>query len=120
MFQRHTTQEKPQRWSQRLGQSHKIQSNSNIPHPLTHFQELYEYAFKFSKGDKENSRTIDTESAKGMIQILMSGRYELGEKFALFLEQSNYKAMNLDQWMCLLEFARNVKPDLSNLNEKDK
>jgi len=85
----------------------------------TKFKELYEYAFKFSKGDKENSRTIDTESAKGMIQILMTGRFELGEKFALFLEQSNYKAMNLDQWMCLLEFARNVKSDLSNLNEKD-
>jgi len=79
------------------------------------FKSIFRYAFDFAK-DKDQ-RSIDIETAKAMLQILLDSRWNMYSSFHQFLSQSKYKVLNKDQWFNILEFSRFVSADLRNYDE---
>ncbi|XP_048839241.1 DCN1-like protein 5 [Brienomyrus brachyistius] len=79
------------------------------------FKNIYRYAFDFAR-DKD-LRSLDMDTAKSMLALLLGRTWPLFPVFHQFLEQSRYKVMNKDQWYNVLEFSRTVQADLSNYDE---
>ncbi|KAK2706735.1 hypothetical protein QYM36_014689 [Artemia franciscana] len=77
-----------------------------------HFKAIYLYSYDFAR-DKDQ-RSMDVDTAKIMLQLLLAPRWNLFPSFQQFLDQSRYKVINKDQWSNILEFSRSVLPDLSN------
>lgn len=76
--------------------------------PLTEFS-VVNLALK----DKDQ-RSMDIDTAKAMLQLLLGKHWILYSHFAQFVEQSKYKVINKDQWSNILEFSRTINTDLSN------
>ncbi|XP_071483960.1 DCN1-like protein 4 [Diadema antillarum] len=87
---------------------------SLLDEPLT-FKKIYRYAFDFAR-DKDQ-RSMDLETAKAMLTLLLGRQWPLFNHFYQFLEQSRYKVINKDQWCNILEFSRAIRADLSNYDE---
>ncbi|XP_011310289.1 DCN1-like protein 5 isoform X1 [Fopius arisanus] len=81
----------------------------NEPHT---FKGIYRYAYDFAR-DKDQ-RSMDMETARVMLQLLLGRHWPLFSQFAQFLDQSKYKVINKDQWCNILEFSRTINNDLSN------
>lgn len=79
------------------------------------FKSIYRYAFDFARD--HNQRSMDCETAKLMLHLLLGRKWTLFPSFYQFLEQSKYKVINRDQWYNVLEFSRQIHPDLSNYEE---
>lgn len=73
--------------------------------PVT-FKKIYRYAFDFSR-DKEQ-KSLDIETGKAMLTLLLADTWRLIPEFVKFLDQSRYKIINRDQWNSLLEFIKTV------------
>lgn len=67
----------------------------------------------FCLKDKDQ-RSMDMETAKAMLQLLLGKQWTLFYQFSNFLERSKYKVINKDQWCNILEFSRTISSDLSN------
>nr|CAG4644291.1 EOG090X0DAO [Lepidurus arcticus] len=76
------------------------------------FKSIYRYAYDFAR-DKDQ-RSMDIETAKAMLGLLLDKRWTLFSSFLEFLEKSRYRVINKDQWVNILEFSRSVNEDLSN------
>ncbi|XP_066999213.1 DCN1-like protein 4 isoform X1 [Anabrus simplex] len=76
------------------------------------FKSIYRYAYDFAR-DKDQ-RSMDIETAKAMLQLLLGKHWVLFGQFNNFLEHSKYKVINKDQWCNILEFSRTILSDLSN------
>ncbi|XP_038055462.1 DCN1-like protein 4 [Patiria miniata] len=76
------------------------------------FKKIYRYAFDFARNKDE--RSLDLETAKAMLALLLGRQWVLFNSFQQFLDHSRYKVINKDQWCNILEFSRAIKPDLSN------
>ncbi|KAK6631800.1 DCN1-like protein 4 [Polyplax serrata] len=76
------------------------------------FKSIYRYAYDFAR-DKDQ-RSMDIETAKAMLQLLLGKHWSLFGQFNVFLEQSKYKVINKDQWCNILEFSRTNNSDLNN------
>ncbi|XP_066156498.1 DCN1-like protein 4 isoform X2 [Euwallacea fornicatus] len=76
------------------------------------FKAIYRYAYDFARDKDQRSMEIDT--AKAMLQLLLGKHWPLYTQFSQFLEQSKYKVINKDQWCNILEFSRTICNDLSN------
>ena len=81
----------------------------NDPHI---FKAIYRYAYDFAR-DKDQ-RSMDMETARVMLQLLLGRHWCLFSQFAKFLDQSKYKVINKDQWSNILEFSRTINSDMSN------
>lgn len=79
------------------------------------FKNIFRYAFDFAR-DK-NQRSLDMDTAKSMLALLLERTWPLFPLFHQFLEQTKYKGMNKDQWYNVLEFSRTISTDLSNYDE---
>lgn len=94
----------------------KIQSKLNYLNSMMNdvntFKHIYRYAYDFAR-DKDQ-RSMDIETAKAMLHLLLSKQWPLYIEFAQFLQQSKYKVINKDQWCNILEFSRTIMNDLSN------
>ncbi|XP_046384843.1 DCN1-like protein 5 [Ischnura elegans] len=95
---------------------HKLQGKLDYLRSLlndqTLFKSIYRYAYDFAR-DKDQ-RSMDVETGKAMLQLLLGRRWPLLPSFCSFLERSSYRVLNKDQWCNILEFSRSVLPDLSN------
>ncbi|XP_044761819.1 DCN1-like protein 4 isoform X2 [Coccinella septempunctata] len=76
------------------------------------FKAIYRYAYDFAR-DKDQ-RSMDLDTAKAMLQLLLGRTWSLYIYFSQFLEQSKYKVINKDQWCNILEFSKTISIDLSN------
>lgn len=76
------------------------------------FKNIYRYAYDFAR-DKDQ-RSMDIETAKAMLDLLLGKQWPLYPEFAQFLRQSKYKVINKDQWCNILEFSRTINNDLAN------
>lgn len=98
---------------------HKIQCRLDYLKSLlrdqTHLKSIYRYAYDFAR-DKDQ-RSMDIETAKAMLQLLLGKNWPLYGSFHQFLEQSKYKVINKDQWCNVLEFSRVIYSNLSNYDE---
>lgn len=82
---------------------------------ISSFKNIYRYAFDFAR-DKDQ-RSLDIDTAKSMLALLLGRTWPLFSVFYQYLEQSKYRVMNKDQWYNVLEFSRTVHADLSNYDE---
>lgn len=62
----------------------------------------------------KDQRSMDIETARLMLQLLLGRLWPLHPEFARFLDQSKYKVINKDQWCNILEFSRTIAHDLAN------
>lgn len=62
----------------------------------------------------KDQRSMDIETAKAMLQLLLSKIWLMYPDFGEFLQQSKYKVINKDQWCNILEFSRTITSDLRN------
>lgn len=62
----------------------------------------------------KDQRSMDIETAKAMLHLLLAKRWNMYPEFAQFLQQSKYKVINKDQWCNILEFSRTITNDLTN------
>lgn len=76
------------------------------------FKGIYRYAYQFAK-DKDQ-RSMDAETAKVMLQLLLADKWPIYGEFCRFIDQSTYKVINRDQWINIFEFARLHCDDLSS------
>ncbi|XP_069487779.1 DCN1-like protein 4 isoform X2 [Ambystoma mexicanum] len=102
------------------------------------FKLIYRYAFDFARVGIEpmtyfvgikttrssrhsywekDQRSLDINTAKCMLGLLLGKAWPLFPVFNQFLEQSKYKVINKDQWCNVLEFSRTINLDLSNYDE---
>lgn len=79
------------------------------------FKNIYRYAFDFAR-DKDQ-RSMDMDTAKEMLTLVLGKNWSLFTYFHQFLEQAKYKVINKDQWCNILEFSRAIHSDLSNYDE---
>jgi hypothetical protein len=82
------------------------------------FETICQFVSNFSikknpKQDKDQ-RSMEIETAKGMLQLLLANQWSLFPQFLKFLDESKYKVINKDQWANILEFTRFIHDDLSN------
>lgn len=75
------------------------------------FKEIYRYAYYFAK--ERDQRSMDVDTAKAMLQLLLADQWSLYVEFCQFLDQSTYKVINRDQWINIFEFARLHRDDLT-------
>ncbi|XP_022282685.1 DCN1-like protein 4 isoform X1 [Canis lupus baileyi] len=105
----------------------------------TNFKLIYRYAFDFARegkktmiqyrktdlgsikvekwNEEKDQRSLDINTAKCMLGLLLGKIWPLFPVFHQFLEQSKYKVINKDQWCNVLEFSRTINLDLSNYDE---
>lgn len=62
----------------------------------------------------KDQRSMDVETAKAMLGLLLGKQWPLFGQFKTFLDQSKYKVINKDQWCNILEFSKTIHNDLSN------
>ncbi|XP_074984033.1 DCN1-like protein 4 isoform X6 [Caretta caretta] len=67
--------------------------------------------------NEKDQRSLDINTAKCMLGLLLGKTWPLFPVFHQFLEQSKYKVINKDQWCNVLEFSRTINLDLSNYDE---
>ncbi|KAG8259548.1 DCN1-like protein 5 [Homalodisca vitripennis] len=91
---------------------HRIDFLRSILNDQMSFKSIYRYAYDFAR-DKDQ-RSMDMETAKAMLQLLLGKQWSLFFHFSNFLEHSKYKVINKDQWCNILEFSRTIANDLSN------
>nr|CAG4648233.1 EOG090X0DAO [Moina brachiata]SVE93254.1 EOG090X0DAO [Moina brachiata] len=95
-----------------------VRLQAKLPHlqsyldDSTSFKSIYRYAFDFAR-DKDQ-RSLDIDTAKGMLGLLLGRQWSLIESFFQFLDQSRNRVLNKDQWCNVLEFSRAVDSDLKN------
>jgi len=78
--------------------------------------QVYRYSFHFYKDEKEK-KSIDLETVDTMLQILIQNKPHV-TLFQKFLKkQKQYKVINLDQWMSILEFSSTIGPDYVDYEE---
>ncbi|CAL1541205.1 unnamed protein product [Lymnaea stagnalis] len=79
------------------------------------FKNIYRFAFDFAR--EKDQRSMDTDTAKAMLSLVLGKNWPLFSYFHQFLEQAKYKVINKDQWCNILEFSRAIQPDLENYDE---
>jgi len=77
------------------------------------FKEFYGWLFSFIKDDEER-KVLEAEPAIEMMALVLRDQFPLLDKYVEFLKATKVKAITEDVWTQTLEFAKEVKPDLSN------
>lgn len=73
------------------------------------FEKFYSFAFTYSLTE-ERQKCVDIETACILIDLVLGSKYQLQVKFFTeFLKiQSDYRAINRDQWINFLRFCQEV------------
>jgi len=79
------------------------------------FKEFYKWVFEFVKEEGER-KTIDAQMACDMWNLIFLKQFPLLPKWIAYLESKSTKTVSKDVWLQLFEFAKEVKPDLSNFD----
>jgi hypothetical protein len=56
--------------------------------------------------------------AEGLLQLILAGENHVNIFCSFLKEQTDYKGINLDQWMSFFEFAKTMKPDMSDYDDQ--
>lgn len=79
------------------------------------FKSIYRFSFDFAR--EKDERSIDLETARALLALLLGRNWPLFPQFNQFLERTKYRCVNKDQWFNILEFSRQIHPSLSNYDE---
>lgn len=85
----------------------------NLMNDPQHCKLIFRYAYDFAR-DKDQ-RSMDIETARAMLALLLSKSWPLYPEFEEFLQQPKApRVINKDQWNNIYEFSRTINLDLSN------
>ncbi|KAL4430988.1 hypothetical protein ABPG75_006244 [Micractinium tetrahymenae] len=88
---------------------------TEVRHPHT-LEQFHRFAFCFCLTEP-GQKIVDTDTAAQMLGLVLPGA-PFVEPFCEFLtEQKDYKKINADQWNNFLRFSREVRADLSNVDD---
>lgn len=77
------------------------------------------YAFVYDYAVEAGSKSLDMEVARGLLQLLLAGRWGLAERFCEFLGSERH-AMPRDTWVMIHEFSRTCPDgDLSSYDAEE-
>eukprot|EP01135_Chromosphaera_perkinsii_P008620 Nk52_evm62s1401 gene=Nk52_evmTU62s1401 len=79
------------------------------------FKALYKFAFDFSR--VEGQKSVDVETGRAMLKVLLGKRWVMFDKFDEFLRNCSYRVINKDQWLNIFEFSVSVDCDFSQYDE---
>jgi len=77
------------------------------------FRDFYRWLFDFVK-EEPDRKSLDLEPAIEFIRIVLPQHFPLCNEFLEFIKGQKLKSITADVWNQLFEFARDIKPDLSN------
>jgi hypothetical protein len=80
------------------------------------FKDVYRFTFNYMK-EEPGHKTVNLEISKAYLALLISDRPHIKSFLEFLDQQTEYRGMNADQWMTLLDFISTVKEDLSNYDE---
>eukprot|EP00897_Mesotaenium_endlicherianum_P009225 jgi/Mesen1/8330/ME000046S07719 len=80
------------------------------------FADFYKFAFEYCLTEPRQ-KTLDLDTACTMLDLVMAGRPHHQTFIQFLMGQTEYKAINLDQWTAFLRFSQEVRPDFSNYDE---
>lgn len=85
---------------------------------LEKLKAMYRWLFGFAKSAPEQ-KCVDIDTAIGILNLFLAPKFNHAKHFVEFLQShpGSVKALNLDQWTSLYEFAVTVKEDFSNYDE---
>eukprot|EP00112_Aurelia_sp_Birch-Aquarium-sp1_P018663 Seg4480.1 transcript_id=Seg4480.1/GoldUCD/mRNA.D3Y31 product="DCN1-like protein 5" protein_id=Seg4480.1/GoldUCD/D3Y31 len=78
----------------------------------SNYKKIYRYAFDFCR-DKDQ-RSLDIETGKAMLSLLLRDIWPQIDIFLEYLNQTRHKVINRDQWNSILEFIRTVDRSFTN------
>lgn len=82
------------------------------------FVQIYKYSFAFYR-DADKGKNIDINVADSLLGLLLPKAPHILLLRQYLLEQSEYKVINMDQWVGFLEFSRTIDETFSNVQEED-
>jgi len=77
------------------------------------FRDFYRWLFDFIK-EEPDRKSVDLEPALEFLKCVLPPHFPLCNEFIDFLKLQKLKTVSSDVWHQLFEFARDIKPDLSN------
>jgi len=80
------------------------------------FTEIYNYAFQFYR-EPDKGRSIDVTTADSLIGLLLPEGRHIKQIRQFLKVQSEYKVINMDQWMSILEFSRVIDENFTNFED---
>jgi len=80
------------------------------------FKEVYKFTFNYMK-EEPGHKTVNLDIAKAYLALLLTGRPHVQSFLEYLDQQTEYRGLNTDQWMTLLDFISTVNEDLSNYDE---
>lgn len=81
------------------------------------FKAFYRWTFDFCKEDKERKALEKEQALELWLVVLDEARFKHLRRFVAFLQKQPCKQVAKDLWDQLLEFATDIKPDLSNWSD---
>lgn len=94
---------------------HKLDSLRDCFSDNNTFKSIYRYSFDFAR--EKDERSIDLETARALLALLLGRHWPLFPQFNQFLDKTKYRCVNKDQWFNILEFSRQIDPSLRNYDE---
>ncbi|KAL5839926.1 hypothetical protein ACOSQ4_012534 [Xanthoceras sorbifolium] len=86
---------------------------------LPNFLEFYSFAFRYHLTE-EKQKNIDIETSCELLNLILGSKYHSQVDLLIdYLKiQSDYKVINLDQWVSFLRFFKEISfPDLQNYDD---
>jgi len=80
------------------------------------FKDFYAFSFQYCLTEPRQ-KTLDLETACQMLELVLGPRPHVLSFLKFLEEQSEYKAMNMDQWTAFLRFCDEIRSDLSNYDD---
>lgn len=84
------------------------------------FRDIYKFAFQFGLDSDQGQRSLPSDVAIGMWQVVFSKNPPvLLKDWIKFLEESKIRGISRDTWNMFLHFTENVGSDLSNYDDNE-
>jgi len=80
------------------------------------FLQIFKYAFNFYR-EPDKGKTIDIITADSLLGLLLPESNHVTKVRDFLKIQTEYKSINMDQWLGVLEFSKTIKDDFSNLED---
>lgn len=82
------------------------------------FRELYQFTFDYAKEDP-TQKGLENETALAYWNIVLNGKFHFLSIWNTFIKEKYKKSIPKDAWNMLLDFATNVKNDMSNYGNEE-
>uniref|UniRef100_A0A6B2LFB8 Defective in cullin neddylation protein n=1 Tax=Arcella intermedia TaxID=1963864 RepID=A0A6B2LFB8_9EUKA len=77
------------------------------------FPEIYKFAFNFYKENPQH-KSIGLDVADMVLELVAQNKAHIAKFRKFLVKQKEYKSINMDQWVNLMDFSQSVDEDLSD------